>query len=667
MAISRKGNLVAGASKNGGNVALTLSSAAASGDVIYLIGGHHTAGGGSYGDSGGTYTQVKAPDTTGAFGFGVWRLVCTGAVTTVTGLGNGNGNDVTAYACAVYSGADNTTPEDVAIPAYSTATSTNPDAPSIDPVTNDCAILICAISTTADASPGTPSNYATPVLATASDTTGALQVTISDRIITGSAVEDPPSFGTYSSGTWKAVTIAVRPAGTNVSANPTGVAATGAANTPTVTGLANVSVTGVNATGAANAPTIVIGQTVSITGVSATGNPGNLNGLAILDENGLAILDENGEVILDDGGILGKANVSLTGVAAAGQPGTATADTGAVNVDASPTGVAATGAVNIPTVTGFANVDVTGVNATGAANTPTITGFANVNVTGVNATGAANTPTVTGKANVTLTGVNATGAANTPTVTAAANISVTGVAATGAANTPTVTGLANVNVTGVAATGAIGTVAVTADGSVSAAPPAVTATGVVGTPTVTGNASVAINGVAAVAAAGDLAVAGLANVLIDGVAAAGAVGTLTATTDAVIPTAIQKDGDPDYWNLPWFQVEGESFADQLRAKTLEALDEAFGIVEDAEPAKAKRAARKAAKGLQAYAKAAGALLSDDTVTALGQAAKQLNYTASQWDRSELLERVSEARMALLAYEAQQQDEEDALIALMLVA
>lgn len=136
---------------------------------------------------------------------------------------------------------------------------------------------------------------------------------------------------------------------------------------------------------------------------------------------------------------------------------------------------------------------------------------------------------------------------------------------------------------------------------------------------------------------------------------------------SVVPAAaVQKDGDPDYWKLPWFNVEGGSFADTLRAKAITALEEAEDLAEQAEPAKAKRAARKAAKGLQEYVRASGALLSDDAVIALGRTAKQLNYVASQWDRSELIERVSNARMALLAYEAVQQDEEDALIALMVI-
>ncbi len=128
------------------------------------------------------------------------------------------------------------------------------------------------------------------------------------------------------------------------------------------------------------------------------------------------------------------------------------------------------------------------------------------------------------------------------------------------------------------------------------------------------------------------------------------------------PTNVQKDGDPDYWKLPWLHLDGESFTERLRHKAITALEQAVDAAKQAEPAKAKRAARKAARDLREYAKSA--LLSDDVITELGQTASALNYAASQWNRDDLIERVTNARMLLLAYAAMQQDEEDALIALM---
>jgi hypothetical protein len=133
----------------------------------------------------------------------------------------------------------------------------------------------------------------------------------------------------------------------------------------------------------------------------------------------------------------------------------------------------------------------------------------------------------------------------------------------------------------------------------------------------------------------------------------------------------QKDGDPDYWRLPWFHVEGESVAAkataELRDKVFADLERAFGLAESGTPAKAKKAARKAAKEIRALAKAAGALLSDDTINALDRVAEELRYSASQWSRAELMARSDAARMALLAIEAEMHDEEEALLVLMLAA
>jgi hypothetical protein len=133
----------------------------------------------------------------------------------------------------------------------------------------------------------------------------------------------------------------------------------------------------------------------------------------------------------------------------------------------------------------------------------------------------------------------------------------------------------------------------------------------------------------------------------------------------------QKDGDPDYWRLPWFHVEGESAtsraAAELRDKVFADLELAFGLAESGTPAKAKKAARKAAKEIKALARAAGALLSDDAINALERAAEELRYSASQWSRPELMARSDAARMALLAIEAEMRDEEEALLVLMLAA
>lgn len=120
------------------------------------------------------------------------------------------------------------------------------------------------------------------------------------------------------------------------------------------------------------------------------------------------------------------------------------------------------------------------------------------------------------------------------------------------------------------------------------------------------------------------------------------------------PTRNQKDGDPDYWKLPWFQVEGGTFAERLRTTALDSLYEL------SEAADAK-AVSSAAKAVREYSKAAGLLLSDTEAAELGELARQLHQAASL-KRDDLQQRVRDTR-ALLIAQALQQDEEEALIAL----
>lgn len=123
-----------------------------------------------------------------------------------------------------------------------------------------------------------------------------------------------------------------------------------------------------------------------------------------------------------------------------------------------------------------------------------------------------------------------------------------------------------------------------------------------------------------------------------------------------VPTGRQKDGDPDYWNLPWFNVEGESFSDKLRAKIIEALEAIFADT------KVARSAPSAAKAVREYAKISNALLSGDDAAKLGKIARELKRAASQKNDELVLQKAREARTLILEQMAQR-DEEEALIAL----
>ena len=325
-----------------------------------------------------------------------------------------------------------------------------------------------------------------------------------------------------------------------VSADVTGVSASGAAGTPTVVGKASADVSGVAGTGAAGTPTVVGKASVTLSGVSGTGAAGVLDVTVGADVSAPIVGVMAGAAV----GALGAreplpadwAGFGAVPFASAPFGGPKLADpiaSGNVSVDV--TGVAATGAAGTPTVSGKASTTVVGVSGTGAAGTPTVVGKASVTLTGVAGTGAAGTPTVSGKANVTLVGVTGTGAAGTPTVAAKASTTVVGVAAVGSAGIPTVVGKASTTVAGVVGTGSVGTLSVV--GKASASVTGVAGTGQIGTLTAKGGASATLVGVAGAGAAGTPTVVGKATVTLDGVAGAGSVGTVTANTEGNVSAA----------------------------------------------------------------------------------------------------------------------------------
>ena len=187
----------------------------------------------------------------------------------------------------------------------------------------------------------------------------------------------------------------------------TGVSATGAVGSVTITEGTGIStaVTGLAGTGAVGSVTITqgTGVTVSATGVAGTGAVGSV---AVSTDNTIAV----------------------TGVAATGEISSVTA---VIPKTVNVTGVAATGAVGSVTVTEGTGVTVsaTGVSATGSVGSVTVTGGAIASVTGIAATGAVGSVTVATDSVVSAVGVSALGRINNVTVNFDFVVSVTGVSA----------------------------------------------------------------------------------------------------------------------------------------------------------------------------------------------------------------------------------------------
>jgi hypothetical protein len=263
---------------------------------------------------------------------------------------------------------------------------------------------------------------------------------------------------------------------------PTGVEATGAIQTVAVTGFEiDVSevLESVSATGAVG--TVAISNTATLSGVSATASVGTVEAKPTEAITGVSATGSVGTVAIGNSvtlsgvsatGAVGtleeKPTEALTGVSATGSVGTVAISntvgligvsaavsigTAQENVTEILTGVVGTTALGNISIDSVASA--TGVSATGTIGTLEVK-VAEV-VTGVDATGAAGTVTVTNDSKTVLTGVEATGAIEAPTAGGfeidITEIVSTGVSATGAVNAVQVN--TGAGLTGVEATGAV--------------------------------------------------------------------------------------------------------------------------------------------------------------------------------------------------------------------
>lgn len=196
---------------DGGNAVIDLTAltggsgaAALEGDVVFVHGG--CSGAGAVTLPGG-YT-LAFDSTTNDVGY---KRMGASPDTSLTVTGTGTATQVTVGVCVVLTGVDAASPLDVAATS-ATATSTNPDNPSITPVTDNAWVLAFFFASgLLDAAVTAPSGYSNQVDTTADDTADAT-VGCATKQITPPAAEDPASWTNVGSSTWRAVSVAVRPA-----------------------------------------------------------------------------------------------------------------------------------------------------------------------------------------------------------------------------------------------------------------------------------------------------------------------------------------------------------------------------------------------------------------------------------------------------------------------
>lgn len=241
MAITIVGTLQINRSANGSNITLTFDVTPQADDLVILFGGTAKRTGTLFGPAATSpgYTELHSHTGTtdgSSPSMGVWAKfqgrtlldddgnvlldadgnTLTEAIdTSVTGRGTGNAADVGAYGAWVLRGVDPAI-LDATITTAGETTSTNPNAPSIATNTAGAWVLAMALSGVNDGTPGTVSGYSNQGNASATDT-NPLSVAGATKEVASPSTEDPAAWGTWSSGTWYAITVALKPGADNVS------------------------------------------------------------------------------------------------------------------------------------------------------------------------------------------------------------------------------------------------------------------------------------------------------------------------------------------------------------------------------------------------------------------------------------------------------------------
>jgi len=220
--VTEVGTAQSGFSTAGGNVTLTFSTAPIEGDVVIVTGGHILRTGSSYGPSTAGYTQIGTLQTSGVSGtgiaFGAWYKVMgpTPDTTVVCNGTSGTAGDGVGYTSKVLRQLANGVVLDVTAVFAGPTTSTNPDPPSITPVTANACVVIAGGSLVTDSNIGGVTNYTGQASANAAATRPYTNSILHRVLVGGPAAENPGAIGSggnaWASGIWFSVSIALRPA-----------------------------------------------------------------------------------------------------------------------------------------------------------------------------------------------------------------------------------------------------------------------------------------------------------------------------------------------------------------------------------------------------------------------------------------------------------------------
>lgn len=270
MAISLvTGGALTGAVNNGGTVTITFPAGVLQNDVVYVCSG--IDGPASMSTSG--YTPVSNI-TSGSQQTRVWRKIM-GATpdTNVAVDGTGQPQDAHTVVALILRDVEVSQPED-ATPTTASGSSTNPNNASITTTFNKAWVLAFASSAVNDATITAPSGYINQTNIAQTDTNPST-TGVATKEVTVAGAEDPASWTDWATGTWGAITVAVRPGGF-ISVVVTGVSGTGQVGDVAVQESVKVPVTGNVGTGQVGSVAIALPRSVTVTGESATGEVGDV-------------------------------------------------------------------------------------------------------------------------------------------------------------------------------------------------------------------------------------------------------------------------------------------------------------------------------------------------------------------------------------------------------
>lgn len=193
---------------NGADVIVTLPGGVATGDVVYVVYGIGAASNQDMVMLTADYIEISDVLGVGSdANLGVFRKIMGGTPDTTAQV-EGRGDSATSVAAVlqVWSGADQTTPEDA------TATSTqNVDGPSIDTVTAGAVVISAVAVNNVDATVTAPSGYTDLVDRGQADDEN-ITVAMASILKASAGTENPGAWGIDTGGGVVTVTLAIRPA-----------------------------------------------------------------------------------------------------------------------------------------------------------------------------------------------------------------------------------------------------------------------------------------------------------------------------------------------------------------------------------------------------------------------------------------------------------------------